>query len=196
MPKYDITYRPERAYRPPTDQELDHLVTIHTALTEYEANDPACEFDNRTVVRVILWQRYKVGGIDREMYDSLIEPYDNGFYKKADGKSAPFGFLKVLGIEKKLGVNKDITSVRHDFDYYRGTPSRKLADKHYLKAQVGLGHNRVWAWVEYLTLRGFGWSAWRTHRKRQDFIIRYGQVEFIPELRDTKLKKKKKATPK
>jgi len=133
--------------------------------------------DNTVSVRLYLLLR----GTSTEVYDVLVEPYDNGYYKRADGKSSPFGFFKVEFVQKKIGFKKDIVSVRHDFDYYTGI-DRKDADERYRDLQLKLGHPRWVVAIEYRALRWFGGFAWKKHEKRRESEPGYGLVEHITNL--------------
>jgi hypothetical protein len=119
-----------------------------------------------------------------ELFDRLVEPYDNGFYKKSDGKSSPLGFLKITRVQRLLGFRKDIVSVRHDLDYYRGNPKRERADEYYLNSQLMLGSHKWLAKIEYLALRAFGWSAWKRHEEKRDSVFGYSTDQYISQLSD------------
>lgn len=133
--------------------------------------------DNTVSVRLYLLLR----GTSREIYNVLVEPYDNGYYKRADGKSSPFGVFKLEFVQKKIGFKKDIVSVRHDFDYYTGI-DRKVADKRYRDLQLDLGHYPLLVAMEYRALRVFGGFAWKNHDKRRKSEPGYGLVEYITNL--------------
>lgn len=185
----DFKYVEGKNYQEPSLEQLD-------ALCEENARKPLGEkvsfasslntkspYDNRTIVRILLWKRFKQGYLHEELYRRLLEPYDNGFYKKANGKSAPV-FLKVIGRQRILGLRKDIVAVRHDFDYYLNEPKRSQADWYYLISQVGVGQSKIIAVIEYLVLAVFGGIAYRGHTKSQEWIKGYGTREFIPYLND------------
>ncbi|MEZ6044601.1 MAG: hypothetical protein R3C11_03265 [Planctomycetaceae bacterium] len=101
-------------YCPPQDHELDHLVNQFPNLGHHEIHNPNSVIDNRTAIRVFLRSR----GVTGLLFERMVEPYDIGFYKKCDGKSSPVNRLPV--IQRKSGFKRDIVSVRHDLDYYRG----------------------------------------------------------------------------
>ena len=135
------------------------------------------DIDNTVSVRLYMLLR----GINNDTYNTLLEPYDNGYYKRSDGKSSPFGFFKIEHAQNILGFKKDIVSVRHDFDYYLGL-DRKEADSRYKELQLELGHYKWVVKIEYFVLRALGWKAWNSHRDKRDSIEGYGKIEHIVNL--------------
>ena len=145
--------------------------------TQLDVSATRNELDNRVSVRLYLLLR----GISTSSYNILVEPYDNGYYKRADGKSTPFGIFKIAFIQKRLGFKKDIVSVRHDLDYYLGV-DRKVADDRYKQLQIEAGHHKWKAGLEYRALRLFGGIAWNGHANKRATIEGYGTVEYIKQL--------------
>jgi hypothetical protein len=162
----------------PSEDELNAMFAGRTSIEESEFNDPNSETDNRDAVRMFL----KLQGVPKETFDALIEPYDLGFYKKSDGKSTPISFLRVPQFLKKWGFKKDIVSVRHDLDYYRGQPRRNTADKNYLVRQKEVGEKKWVAAMEWFALWLFGKFSWKSHKKKRQTITDYGTNEYIPNL--------------
>lgn len=142
-----------------------------------DVSDWRSSVDNRTAIRLLLMLR----GIANDSFRILVEPYDNGYYKRADGKSSPFGLFKIARFQKVMGFKKDIVSIRHDLDYYRGL-DRKAADMRYRDLQIELGYQSWRAKAEYAALRSFGAIAWRSHEKKRGRIPGYGSDEYISSL--------------
>ena len=186
-PIYDVKdepYSPEKKeFIVPTERQLIRLTQKYPFMVPDEAVHPDFWMDNRLSVRILIWLHFE-GNISSEIFDRLIEPYDNGYYKKSDGKSTPFFWMKVTGYQRILGLKKDIVSVRHDLDYYRGKPPRKEADQLYFSSQIDLGQKKFLASVEYWFLKQFGRIAWSSHRSKQTTIPGYGTDEYIPSLPD------------
>ena len=160
----------------PSDAELYALLAGRDRVDEFEFNDPSAVIDNRTAVRMFLRLRNVTG----PTFDALIEPYDLGFYKKSDGKSTPIPFMRIPRFLKILGLKKDIVSVRHDLEYYRGKPEREPADKNYLDRQKEIGERKWVAAMEWIALRLIGWVSWHNHKKKRATITDYGTNEYIP----------------
>ena len=180
-----LIYDPKRkTFDEPTSEQLDYLVKKYPGISQDDANDPSKEMDNRIAVRILLW-RLNIGKLSPGLFSRLVEPYDIGFYKKSDGKSSPFGFMKVMGIQKLFGVKKDIVSVRHDLDYYRGNPNRLKSDLYYLRSQKALDQSSFFSRIEYTALRWFGCPAWNKHKKKRIKDSCYGTDAYIPKLKDT-----------
>lgn len=135
------------------------------------------EMDNTVSVRLYLLLR----GVRTETYNLLVEPYDNGYYKRADGKSTPYGIFKLAFVQKRLRFKKDIVSVRHDLDYYLGT-DREIADKRYRDLQLEVGYNRYKTAFEYRMLRIFGGAAWRSHEAERQRTEGYGTLDYIKKI--------------
>lgn len=150
--------------------------------TELDVSATRNSINNLVSVRLYLLLR----GVSTPSYKLLVEPYDNGYYKKSDGKSTPFGIFKIAAIQKRLRFSKDIVAVRHDFDYYTGM-NREEADKRYRDLQIECGHSRWKAVLEYRALRLFGGVAWRNHAKKRATIEGYGTVAYIPQLETFRL---------
>ncbi|QDU82097.1 hypothetical protein Pla110_38520 [Polystyrenella longa] len=165
-------------YCPPDDAELDELANQFPEMGEHEIHDPNSKIDNRTAIRIFLRSR----GVTGLLFDRLIEPYDLGFYKKCDGKSSPVNRLPV--IQRKSGFKRDIVSVRHDLDYYRGKPSRRVADWFYVISQIAVGEAVPMSWVEWSAVRLFGYKAWKSHRLCQLENALYGKNDYIVSLPD------------
>lgn len=149
-------------------------------IVEAISSDPSSEIDNRYSVRKLLDLRQ----VEEGLMKLLVEPYDNGYYKKSDGKSTPLSFMRVPRFLRILGFHKDIVSVRHDYDYYTGALPRRVADKSYLHGQIAVGQHAFFAWIEYFFLRLAGLRAWHLHRKRKKENADYGTDEYIPKLED------------
>jgi hypothetical protein len=164
-----------------TPQETVELLEKIPALAELYANDPSVRMDNRDAVRLLL----KLRKIEPPLFDLLVAPYDNGYYKKSDGKSTPLSFMKVPRFLRVLGFWKDIVSVRHDLDYYKGT-HRKTADDRYREAQIKVGQRSWIAYLEYYGLRLFGSISWRRHARHRASADGYGTDEYIRKLPDKK----------
>lgn len=144
------------------------------------SNYPNSVADNRyTAERYLEFRK-----VSQDLKEQLLEPYHNGFYKKADGKSAPLSFMRVPRFLRVLGFFKDIVSVRHDFDYYRGKPSRRDADKNYREGQLAVGHSAPLAYAEFFFLRIFGYFAWSRHELKRKRISEYGEDSYIKNLPD------------
>jgi len=165
-------------YTPPNDEELDLLVSSHPQMDDHCINDPNSELDNRTAIRIFLRAR----GVKGMLFERLVEPYDLGFYKKCDGKSSPV--YKLSSTQRKHGFKRDIVAVRHDLDYYRGLPSRRIADWFYLISQQAVGEPVPMAYIEWTALKLFGQKAWEAHRDKQRSIPGYGLDDFILSLPD------------
>ena len=165
----------------PSTYQLDKLCQRYPSLSIDDVNNPKHFLDNRLSVRILVWhltQRH----ISQELFDRLVEPYDNGFYKLSDGKSTPLWWTKVTGFQKWLGVKKDIAAVRHDLDYFRLTPTQKKADQYYFESQVALHKRPGWAKLEYYSLRLFGWHARSKHVWRTFLNPKYGTDAYIKEV--------------
>jgi len=132
------------------------------------------KMDNTVSVRLYLLLR----GVSTGSYNILVEPYDNGYYKRADGKSTPFGIFKIAAVQKRLRFRKDIVSVRHDLDYYTGV-DRKVADQRYRDLQIEVGHSKWKTALEYTALRMFGSIAWNKHAEKRRSTPGYGTVAYI-----------------
>ena len=145
--------------------------------TKLDVSATRNSMDNTVSVRLYLLLR----GVSTDTYNILIEPYDNGFYKRADGKSTPFGIFKIASVQKRLRFKKDVVSVRHDLDYYLGV-SRKEADERYRDLQNEVGHHKWKTALEYGALRLFGRIAWRAHAQKRATIEGYGTVAYIKKL--------------
>lgn len=167
-----------RDFIPPSPYQLGRLASKYPELTTSDAIDQDHHLDNRLAVRILIWKS-KNGDLTVELFNRLVEPYDNGYYLKADGKSSPIWWTKVMGLQKLLGVQKDIAAVRHDYDYYRGKPKRKLADKYYFYSQISLGQSIFWAKIEYFALRLFGCGPWDRHREKNKDNKDYGTDPYI-----------------
>lgn len=165
-------------YCPPTGRELDQLAAENPEVSQREIHNPDSPIDNRTAIRIFLHSR-RVKGL---LFDRLVEPYDLGFYKKCDGKSSPVNRLPI--IQRKSGFKRDIVSVRHDLDYYRGKPSRRVSDWFYVISQIAVGEGVPMSWIEWSALRLFGHSAWKAHRERAIENNLYGRDDFIVSLPD------------
>jgi hypothetical protein len=165
----------------PTEFQLERLVQKLPSLKVAQAKDPKEQIDNRIAIRILLW-KHTSGQISKELLHRLSEPYDNGYYKKSDGKSTPIPWLKMNSEQEHAGIKKDIVSVRHDLDYYRGSPQRLEADLFYLLCQHCIGSNRVLATLEYIVLRIFGFLAWNKHKRKRETILGYGTDEYIKQL--------------
>ena len=133
--------------------------------------------DNRVSVRLYLLLR----GVKDQSYQLLVEAYDNGFYMRCDGKSTPFGVFKLSYVQKRLRFKKDIVSVRHDLDYYRGF-DQKEADLRYKELQLAVGYNKYKTEFEYQMLKLFGRFAWRAHEKKRQQNPEYGTDGYIKQL--------------
>ncbi|MCA9041053.1 MAG: hypothetical protein KDA65_11945 [Planctomycetaceae bacterium] len=165
-------------YCPPGDTELDELAVQHPNMGEHEIHNPNSIIDNRTAIRVFLRSR----GVKGLLFDRLVEPYDIGFYKKCDGKSSPVNRLPM--VQRKSGFKRDIVAVRHDLDYYRGKPSRRVSDWFYVISQIAVGEGAPMSWVEWTALRLFGHRAWKAHRDRALENALYGRDDYIISLPD------------
>lgn len=150
--------------------------------TELDVSATRNSINNLVSVRLYLLLR----GVSTPCYRLLVEAYDNGYYKKSDGKSTPFGIFKIAAIQKRLRFRKDIVAVRHDFDYYSGV-NRKEADVRYRDLQIEVGHPRWKAVLEYGALRLFGRFAWRNHANKRAEIEGYGTVAYIPNMETFRL---------
>lgn len=146
----------------------------HTAL---DVNATRNKLDNTLSVRLYLLLR----GVCTDSYTILVEPYDNGYYKRADGKSTPFGIFKIAAVQKRLRFKKDIVAVRHDFDYYTGV-KREVADTRYRDLQIEVGYSKWKAHLEYMALALFGGIAWHAHAKKRATVKGYGTIEHIKTL--------------
>ncbi len=167
----------------PTDDELDTMLVGRTSVEESEFNDPNAEIDNRDAVRMFL----RLRGVSAETFAALVEPYDLGFYKKSDGKSTPIPFMRIPRFIKVLGLKRDIVAVRHDLDYYRGTPDREPADRHYLDRQKEVGERKWVAAMEWFALRLVGGISWNRHKNKRLTIDGYGTDKFIAQLPEVEL---------
>lgn len=164
----------------PSEEELDALVFGRTSVEEFEFNDPSAEIDNRTAVRMFL----RIRNVPPQTFDALIEPYDLGFDKKSDGKSTPIFFMRIPRFLKVLGLKRDIVSVRHDLEYYRGIPAQRSADNNYLDRQREIGERKWIATMEWFALRIVGRFSWNSHKNKRRTVPDYGTDEFIPNLPD------------
>lgn len=182
--KSRIPYDPSRGFVAPTFEQAQELAKEMPHITAEHCNDPNVEIDNRIAIRILLCNLTD-GDLPREVYERIVEPYDIGFYRKSDGKSTPLRWLKVTRKQRRLGVRKDIVSVRHDLDYYRGRPKRRRADGWYRRSQRALGNGGLLTWLEYGALRLAGRGAWRSHARKRDTVPGYGQDPYIPQLEDT-----------
>ncbi len=162
-------------YQPPDFELLGRLALEYGPLREVEVSDPRSAIDNRTAVRVYLLQQ----GVRGVLFERLVEPYDLGFYLRSDGKSTPIPGMRLRAQQAAQGFCKDIVSVRHDLDYYRGLPGRAAADHWYHLGQRALGEQSVIAAAEYLCLRAVGWAAWRRHARKRATIPGYGSDAHI-----------------
>ena len=162
----------------PSEEQLDALLAGRTSVDEAEFNDPSVEIDNRTAVRMFL----RLRRVSLETFSALVEPYDLGFYKKSDGKSTPIPFMRIPRFLKVLGLKRDIVAVRHDLDYYRGTPDREPADNSYRSRQKEVGERRWIAAMEWFALRLVGRFSWNRHKKKRQTIEGYGTDDFISQL--------------
>ena len=183
----DLRYDEKKDYVEPTEEQLDQLIQMeeYQSFALEDPNNTDSVYDIRTIVRILLWQRYRSGKLSHELYERLIEPYDNEFYKKANGKSAPSRF-KVMGLQKMLGIQKDIVSVRHDYDYYRNDPGRIKSDFYFLKSQIAVGQLKIFSLIEFVVLLLVGWFPFMQHRHRSEWIMGYGTDEFITNLENIK----------
>lgn len=170
------TFPASEDYRQPDCDAICDLLNSGTDVIG-DVSDWRSSVDNRTAIRLLLMLR----GVASASFAVLVEPYDNGYYKRADGKSSPFGIFKIARFQKVLGFRKDIVAIRHDLDYYRGV-ERKEADKRYLDLQIELGYQGWRARAEYAALRSFGAIAWRAHKKKRERIPGYGTDQYIPSL--------------
>ena len=168
-------YSPDDEYKAPTKEELS---LFQGEFEELIYNDDA-NIDQRTAVRIFLTLRK----VPFKLLVRLAEPYDLGFHKISDGKSHPIDWLRIPRFLRVLHFKKDIVSVRHDLDYYRGytdknkkeDPSihwskheRKLADKFYLESQLAIGERKWICYLEYWALRLFGGGAWTKQKNNKD----------------------------
>jgi hypothetical protein len=180
----DEPYSPDKKkFIVPTERQLILLTQKYPFMEPEEALHPSFWMDNRLSVRILIWSFFEAK-IAAEQFDRLIEPYDNGYYKKSDEESTPIFWTKVTGYQQILGVKKDIVSVRHDLDYYPGEPARKEAHKLYFFSQIDLGQKRLLPKVEYCFLKQFGRIAWIRHKSKQTTIPGYRTDEYIPNLPD------------
>lgn len=176
-------FLPDRPFVVPSAYQLARLrekEQYHEVSAEW-MNNPDQPIDNRLLVRLRIWILTN-GTISAELFDRLVVPYDNGFYKKSDGKSTPLWWMKVSRLQKRLGVKKDIVAVRHDYDYYRISPDQRSADQHYLHSQLALGQTRALPYMEYYALRLFGWNARTRHAWETLYTPGYGTDEYIHKL--------------
>ncbi|MCW8956555.1 MAG: hypothetical protein OQL09_06700 [Gammaproteobacteria bacterium] len=164
-------------YTEPDCDQFCEILHGKYSFINLDVSDRRKNIDNRTLVRLFLLLR----GVKDESFKLLVEPYDNGFYKRADGKSSAFGVFKVARVQKILRFKKDIVSIRHDWDYYTGV-DQKIADKRYLKLQIEVGYQKWRAKFEYRLLRMFGQIAWSVHKKKRDQIPEYGTKAYIRKL--------------
>ncbi|MDH3672552.1 MAG: hypothetical protein OES46_15580 [Gammaproteobacteria bacterium] len=167
-------------YEEPKQSQWTETFERFPEIIEVISSDPSSEIDNRYSVRKLLDLRQVEGGLKK----LLVEPYDNGYYKKSDGKSTPLSFMRVPRFLRILGFRKDIVSVRHDYDYYKSELPRRAADKNYLTGQIAVGQHAFYAWIEYFFLRLAGIYAWHRHGKRKKENADYGTDEYIPQLED------------
>jgi len=173
-------------FRPPPISDLP-IKEATELCRRFSFDDPKLPIDNRIAIRCFLVSRGIANG---PLFDRIVKVYDNGWYKKSNGKSSPI--VKVPRFIRKAGFKKDIAAVRHDYDYYRGFPPQKEAEQWYLTFQIKIGYWKPWAWIEYIALRLLGESAWKYHEKKRkkctknidEKIIRYGTDEYIPYLPD------------
>ena len=177
-------YSPGEPYVPPSEEEL----ALFQGEFEDLIYDNTANIDQRTAVRIFLTLR-------KVRYDLLLrlaEPYDLGFHKKSDGKSHPVEWARIPRFLRVLHFKKDIVSVRHDLDYYRGftdkskkdetavhwTPEeRKLADELYYEGQLAVGERKWICKLEYWALRLFGGCAWAKSQARTDKEARFLCIE-------------------
>ncbi|WP_305908745.1 hypothetical protein Q9L42_009160 [Methylomarinum sp. Ch1-1] len=175
-----------QAYKPGGKAEFgDEDFSIFNEGFENLINNPDSKLDNRIAVRMFLALR----GIKGQLYQNLVEPYDNGFYKRADGKSHPVPWLRVPRFLRVLGFDKDIVSIRHDLDYYRGhvgdgqaiggKAQRKKADIAYRESQNAVGERNWIIYTDYLGLRLFGWYSWKNHQFKRQTIDGYGTDDYF-----------------
>ena len=175
-------------YRAPSPRRIGELMATEI-IDEITAIDPNSEIDNRDAIRVVLYNLTD-GIMDKESMDALTLPYDIGFYKKADGKSTPLRWFRVNRLQRRLGIRKDVVSIRHDYDYYSGQP-RNIADRDFRRFQKLLRSPAYMTFFEYQALRIFGARAWTHHEylrlqsAAMDVAPKYGTVEYIPYLPDT-----------
>lgn len=165
-------------YTPPSWEELGQLTSETPTIEDHHINDPNSPIDNRTAIRIFLHQQ----GVSGILFDRLVEPYDLGFYKKCDGKSSPV--YKLSQTQRKFGFKRDIVAVRHDLDYYRGLPSRRIADYFYLISQQAVGEPVSMSYIEWAALKLFGQKAWDAHREKRTANPDYGRDDFISFLPD------------
>lgn len=164
-----------------SQNETLELLKKTPAVAEMYSNDPDVGMDNRDAIRLLL----KLRRIEPPLFELIVTPYDNGYYKKCDGKSTPLSFMKVPRFLRLFGFWKDVVSVRHDYDYYRGTDQQE-ADRRYREGQIQIGQRAWIAIVEYYTLRLFGRFSWNGHKKRRERIDGYGSDEYIESLPNKK----------
>ena len=165
---------------PPSKYQLERLCEKYQSLSIEDVNNPNHYLDNRLAVRILIWH-LKQREISYELFNRLVEPYDNGYYKLSDGKSTPLWWTKVTGLQKWLGIKKDIAAVRHDLDYFRLNPLKEKADQYYFDSQIALKKNATWAKIEFYALRLFGWHARSRHVWETFLNSKYGTDSYIRE---------------
>ncbi len=99
--------------------------------------------------------------------------YQSGLIKELI--TVPVGFYTDFASVPRLGIVYAILGDRahepavvHDFLYYMGKTTRKMADDILLEAMEVM--NLPWwqRWPIYAGVRAGGWVAWNTHRKNHD----------------------------
>lgn len=193
-------------FQPMEHQELVELVNQYTAMIDkgykntktwnqsvtealfYDAGNPDAIVDNRLGVRLLIYYLTD-NNPDHELMKCLVEPFDNGFYKKSDGKSTPLPWYKVTDVQKRLRVEKDVAAILHDFRYYQGPNygakmGKLSADCEFFKCSKMLQTRLTVATIDYSGLLAFGWIPWLKHRRKHKQNKKYGSLDYIKTLPD------------
>lgn len=168
------TFPAKSEYHPINRFDMAELTMLFREDNLPDPLDPNSPIDNRTAVRMYM----ALARVPAAIRERIVEPWDSGFYKVSDGKSHPISWMKLPRRLRKLHFDKDIVSVRHDWDYYSGCCTQKEADEHYYRGQVALGMRPWTARLEWLALRTFGRRSWKRHARKRDSIPGYGTLEW------------------
>ncbi len=100
--------------------------------------------------------------------------------------SVPAGFLTDFVSTKilKMPANCNMAATFHDVDYWFQTKTRLEADIDYKNNLIASKVSKALAWVQFLTLRAFGWAAWNKNAAQREKEGDVNKIITIPSIVD------------